>query len=143
MTANKPAATVEDLLANPHAFGFPNYAEYCKAPEKYKYTIGERLGHIDKSVHNFRNLVQKQRYRLGAFLVDKLEELERIAKNEGIDLMQCKLAPVVIRHAGGKVDIEVEFVPRTGLLDAKGTPVMKFFKRIFKREVSNEKASIT
>jgi hypothetical protein len=146
MTNKAAPASVEDLFSNPHAFGFPTFAEFAKEPDKYRYTLNERLGHIDKSVHNFRELVQKHRYRLGSWCVDTLEEIERIAKSEGVDLMRCKLAPVVERHAGGKVDIEIEFVPDTGVLDAGGKPVLRFFQRLFsgkKQGVKNEIAPIT
>lgn len=142
MTANNPA-TVEDLLSNPRRFGFPTFAEFSQNPDKYRYTLSERLGQIDQSTKVFKNLVQKQRYRLGRHVVKTLEEIERIAKEEGIDLMRCKLAPVVERHAGGKVDIEVEFVPDTGLLTDKGAPVLKFFQRVFKRGKKHDDAPAT
>ena len=131
MTEVKPAEDINELLKDPKKFGFPTFSEYANNPDKYVFTAGERLGHIDKSTHAFRHLVQKHRYRLGAWNVDTLEEIERIAKNEGVDLLKCKLAPTVIRNPGGKVDIEIEFVPDTGILDAGGKPVLKFFQRVF------------
>jgi hypothetical protein len=119
--------TVENVLANPKAFGFPTVQEFARNPDKYRDTLNAKMGRLDQSTQTFKHLVERQTYKIAGFEVKTLEEVERIAKGEGIDLKGCKFCPQVIPTVGGKCRIVIEFRATTlsRILDAMGSPFRK------------------
>ena len=120
--------TVEKLMADPAKYGFPTFAQFCRTPEKWRPdTEDDRLARVDRSTQTFKAIVSKQVYRVAGYDVATLEEAQRIARNEGVDLSKCKLCPLVVPEPGGKCKIVVEFLPKTEskILNANGTPFYK------------------
>lgn len=120
--------TVDDVLANPGKFGVPTFEEFSKNPAKYRDSVQARLGRIDKSSVTLNGLIEKQTYKVAGYECKTLEEAERIAKNEGIDLMRCKLCPQIVQGSmAGKYRIIVELKMPTysRIMDQFG----KFFRR--------------
>jgi hypothetical protein len=93
--------------------GFPSFEEFKRDPEKYRRSKDKWLAMIDRSVNNpaTRQLIEKQTYKLRGFSFDSLEKLERAAREEGVDIMKCKVMPQIIPQLAGKISILVTFVP--------------------------------
>lgn len=119
--------TVENVLANPSKYGFPTFQEFARKPAQWRDTLDDKLARFDGSSKLFKNLVEKQTYKISGYEVDTLEQVEHIAKNEGIDLNGCKFCPQVLPQGNGKCRIVVEF-KRQGMsriLDFMGRPFRK------------------
>lgn len=120
--------SVEDVLANPHKYGFPTIQEFAANPDKYRESLSKRLARVDQSSAVFKNSLERQTYKIAGFKVKTLEEVERIAREEGINLADCNFAPQVLPGSmPGKVEIMVEFKVKTTskLLDLLGRPFKK------------------
>ena len=112
--------TLENILANPAAFGLPTFHEFAKDPDAYSDSKNDRLGRVDRSSVIFKNLIEKQVYKIAGFEVKTLEEVDRIAREENIDLLQCKLVPEVAPTVAGKCNVVLEFKPKSQIVDNEG-----------------------
>lgn len=115
MNTNLNELTVEDVLENPTRFGMPTFEEFQKNPDKYKGRADEILESADKSttVKQFRDLIERQTY--SAFGFDcgtSLEKVERVILGEGYVLTDMQMVPRVSPEIGGKVRINIDFVPK-------------------------------
>lgn len=119
--------TVEELLGNPRKYGFPTFAEFAKNPDKFRTSSDDRLARVDESTQTFKHIVERQTYKILGYKVKTLEEVERIAKNEGFDLKNCKFVPQVIPTTAGKCEIIVEFRA------AKVSKILDAFGRFFRK----------
>lgn len=119
--------TAEDIMRDPNKYGVPTIHQFARNPEKYFDSNEDRMGRIDKSSELLKDVVEKQWYKLGKWKVDSLEKIERIAKEEGIDLANCKLCPQIVPSVAGKCDIIVEFKPKLAsrILDMFGRNIWK------------------
>lgn len=120
--------TVEEVLANPGKYGVPTVQEFAKNPDKWRDTLDKKLARFDQSTQTFKNIVEKQTYKIAGYEVRTLEEVERIARDEGIRLLDCNFAPQIVPSGNnGKCKIVVEF-RRKGL-----SRILDFAGRPFKR----------
>lgn len=104
---------IEDLLNDPHAFGVPTFEEFAKNPEAWRKASDEILKIVDaSSATGLKNLVVKQTYEVAGYKCKTLEEVERVAKNEGWDMLKMSIEPQIIPETGGKCTIHVKFVPQ-------------------------------
>lgn len=102
--------TPEEILEDPHKFGVPTYKEFLANRDKWTgNSLNDELGSIDNSTQlkDLRDKLKKQQYMFRGYLCATLEELDNIAKNEGVDLLQCKVEPQIIPGHGGDFDIVV------------------------------------
>jgi hypothetical protein len=103
--------TIEEIMENPKKYGAPTLEEFIRDREKNKVTVDSKLGMIDQSTKILKNKLIKQTYFFRGIFCDKLEEVEYIAINEGIDLKQCTISPQIVPQLGGKFSILVTITP--------------------------------
>ena len=106
--------TMEHVLSNPHAYGLPTMQEYMSNPDKYRKLFAGRtedsvLAGVDKSTLMFKNILKKQKYFFEGVVCKNLEQLQRVASGEGVDLVKCKIEPQAVREAGGAWILYVNF----------------------------------
>jgi hypothetical protein len=104
---------IQDLLANPKAYGLPTLEEFAAAPEKWRKAADDIFKTADiGSTMGLKNIVAKQTYEVSGYKCDTLEEVERVALNEGLDIKLLELKPQIIPLGGGKCNIHVVFAPK-------------------------------
>lgn len=102
--------TLDDIISNPKDFGAPTFEEFAKNPEKWKFASEHVLNMVDVgSLGPLKKFIAKQTYEIAGYKCDSLEEVERIAKNEGYDIRFLEINPQVIKEGGDKYSIHVVF----------------------------------
>lgn len=103
-------ATIDDVLADPAKFGAPSFDDFKKNREKYKGRDDDQLASADKGSTALNRHVRKHYYELNGHRTTKIEELERIARNEGYTLKELVFKPELIPLGEGeKCDIVIRF----------------------------------
>jgi len=116
-TPNYTTATVEDLLDNPTKYGAPTFEEFKRYPDRYRKRDDDALSSADVGSSNLAHLVKKQFYFLktasGRSIKCKtLEQVEHVAKQEGINLRLLEMRPELRQAGEGKFDVHVHFVTK-------------------------------
>jgi len=99
-------------------FGFPTFDEYRKNPDKWKKGLEEIFASVDASLQgDGRKYLVRQTYKWrDQYKCDSLEEVQRIAKNEGYTANELEICPIRFLTDGtsltGRVEIEVQFWPK-------------------------------
>jgi len=103
---------IEDLLNNPKAYGLPTLEEFAANPEKWRKAADQVLKSVDiGSTTGLKNMVVKQTYEVAGYKCSTLEEVERVALNEGWSLKNLEIKPNLIPLGGGKCDVHIVFTP--------------------------------
>lgn len=107
----------EDLLSDPSKFGFPTFEEFARDPERYLGREDEVLALADEGCSILRksNLVRKHVYEIEGFKCKSLEEVQKVAKSQGIPLTELDYSPVIIPRGAGQCDVLVKFIPKAEL----------------------------
>jgi hypothetical protein len=109
-----------DLL-NPHIHqqllnaGAPTFEQFKKDREKFLPQISgqEILASVDEGGKALKQSMNKRMmYEIEGYRCKTLEEVERVAKSQGIPIEALDYSPQVIPQAGHKCDILVKFVPK-------------------------------
>ncbi len=108
-------ASYSDVVSNPSSFGAPTFDEFRKNREKYIGRDDEALGQVDKLGDLTRKFVQKVIYEIEGYRCSTLEEVEKIASNQGIPLRELDYRPHVIPMGSGKWDAVVKFMPKKSM----------------------------
>lgn len=103
---------IEEIMSDPTAYGLPTFEEFAKNSEKYLGRDDEKLGLADAGSRNLEKHVQRHIYEIEGYRCKTLEEVERIAKSQGIPLRELDYQPMVQPTGGGKCDILVRFVSK-------------------------------
>lgn len=117
MTENAMAhfhdAQMEDLQTDPHRFGAPTFEEFCRNREKFMGRGDDIFTQVQNGSQVMRKMIKRQYYEIRGYKCNSLEEVERVAQNEGIALKDLSMRPELRQsYAEGKYDIVVEFVER-------------------------------
>jgi hypothetical protein len=107
-----------EFLVNRH--GFPTFDEFRKNPDKWRMREDELFASADASTQTFKQALQTQKYQWkDEYLCDSLEQVERIAKDEGFKISDLEMQPAVRTvngtSPGGPVEIIVRFWPKEEL----------------------------
>lgn len=103
---------VSEVLENPSYFGLPTFEEYAKNAEQFLGRDDEAFAQVDAGSKNLDRHVQRHVYEIEGYRCKTLEEVERVAKSQGIELGSLDYAPQVMPLGGGKCDILVKFVSK-------------------------------
>ena len=112
--------TVEKLAADPHRFGLPTFAEYCKNRDKWMGRPDDAMVSITEGPKNHRAGLQRIIYKIHGVTLPSEESVEAALGDHGyglddIDLKKqdsrLKKTIEVIPQGAGKYDIVVDFLP--------------------------------
>lgn len=114
---SKVPETIEEIMLDPHRYGMPTFDEFRKDPDKYRISRDDLLARADNSsTSDLRKFIRKQVYIWdNKHVVDSLEQLERICKEEGFEQHDLDMRPQIIPCSGvdkGKCDVAIVFVPK-------------------------------
>lgn len=114
------ATTIEDLMANPAAYGVPTFKQFQKAKEKFFGREDDQMISLTEGPQNFRRDLQKIIYKVHGVQLASEEEVEKALKDHGYSLADINLEKRDTRlkkdiqvhpKGGGKYDIIVNFLP--------------------------------
>ena len=114
-------ATVDDIINDPHAYGFYSFQEFARNPEKYIGKTDELFGRIDQSGETIKSYIRKHIYKFKKWKTKSLEELETIIKDHGFEIWDMDFKGDLINHHGGKCDCVIELFPKGEGKKAIGT----------------------
>lgn len=112
--------TIEDLQANPKAYGLPTFQEFAKSRDKYMGRDDDAMVSITEGPKSFRKDLRKIIFKIHGVKIESEESVERILGDHGYGLVdidlenrtsKLKRTINMIPQGAGKYDIEVDFLP--------------------------------
>lgn len=103
---------VGEVFDNPTAFGLPTFEEFVRDQDKYIEREDARFAEVDRGSRNLDRHIQKHIYEIEGYRCKTLEEVERVARSQGIPLKELDYKPQVVPSSAGKCDILVRFVSK-------------------------------
>lgn len=96
---------------------FPTFEDFCKDPDRWRNRKDSIFESADQSSQTFKKQVKSHRYSWkDQYLCESLEQIERIAKEEGFTPFDLEMSPHVKPMYGtdqkGKVEIIIQFWPK-------------------------------
>jgi hypothetical protein len=102
-----------EVLENPHYYGLPTFEEFAKNSEKYVGREDDAFAQVDAGSKQLDRHVKKHIYEIEGYRCKTLEEVEQVAKSQGIFSNGLEYQPQVIPLGGGRCDILVKFVSKS------------------------------
>lgn len=102
-----------ELISDPKKFGFPTFDEYVANREKFLGDSEEALSTADRGSTVLNRTVKRHIYEIEGYRCKSLEEVERIAKSQGIDIRALDYRPQLVQAGAGKFDVIVRFVSKS------------------------------
>lgn len=104
----------DDVIMNPHKYGMPTFAEFARDPEKYLGRPDEVLALADEGCSILRKgkALRRHQYEIEGYKCKTIEEVQKVAAQQGIPLETLDYRPQVLPQGCGKFDILVRFVPK-------------------------------
>lgn len=104
----------EAILENPKDFGLPTFEEFRRSPDKWLGSWEDTFDSAYKSSQDkfLRSHIQRHIYEIEGYKCKTLEEVEKVARSQGIDLRSLDYRPEMIPQGGGKWDVKVVFVSK-------------------------------
>ena len=112
-TAKIEDATWDEFSTKPEAFGFPSLERWKTEREKYLGRDDDTLASADKGSTLLSKSVKRHVYEIEGYRCKNLEEVERVAREQGINLKALDYRPQLVQAGAGKYDIIVRFVSKT------------------------------
>ena len=106
------SATTQDIMENPEQFGAPTLEQFRKRRDFYQKHSNTVFDRIDKGGKISNRFTKKQKFEIDGYRCNTLEEVEHVAKNEGIDLdavaknYTAEFQPL----GGGQADVLIRFM---------------------------------
>lgn len=101
-----------EIFDNPTDYGMPTFEEFAQNREKYMGNEDDRLREVDRGSQSMKN-VKRHIYEIEGYRCKSLEEVERIAASQGINLRELDYRPEVTQAGAGKFDVIVRFVSKS------------------------------
>ncbi len=104
------------LKNNPEKFGFPSAQQFISNPEKYIELFRGKETNVFDIVSNgstnagIRAATKSIKYTFRQYKSTRLEEIERIAKDSGVNLRQMQFKAVINNEGGQNGEIVVRFM---------------------------------
>ena len=101
-----------EIFDDPTSFGMPTFDEFCRNREKYMGRDDDRLREVDRGSQTMKR-VKRHVYEIEGYRCKSLEEVERVALNQGIKLRELDYRPEVTQAGAGQFDLIVRFVSKS------------------------------
>lgn len=105
--------TLEDVMADPKRYGAPTFQEFCKNPDAWRGKETFTLDSISNGSLVIQQLIKTMTYKIDGYKCRTLEEVEKIALNQGYDLRTLKMVPELEKDTAGKLECIVEVMPKS------------------------------
>lgn len=90
----------------------PSFKEFCRDPEKFLGRPDDVLSQVDKGGRGINAVTQRHVYEIEGYKCNTLEEVERVAKSQGIPVQSLDYQPQVMPNLGHKCDLKIVFIPK-------------------------------
>ena len=112
MSFNEEKEEQIDLMAIARAHGMPTFDQFYRDPSILLGRDDEILASADAGSRNLDRHVQRHMYEIEGYRCKTLEEVERVALSQGINIRELDYRPQVMPTGAGKCDILVRFVSK-------------------------------
>ena len=109
----------DDILENPQHYGMPSFEEFRKNPDKFRERWHGKTDDVLGCVSNgstldgLKSRLDKDEYYIWGYKARNLEEVERIAKAEGVRLNVLEPIPELIPTGhNGEAKMKVTFMTK-------------------------------
>ncbi len=106
-------SSIEDLIRNPSAFGAPTFEEFSRNREKWVGREDDKFSNVDRGSQILGKVAKKHVYEIEGFRCKTLEEVERVARQQGIPIKDLEYRAQLIPLGGGTADILIKFMSKT------------------------------
>jgi hypothetical protein len=116
------STTIQDLQANPKAYGLPTFQEFFKNISLFRRRPDEAMAVLDRGPTKFRKDLGKVKYKIHGVELSSQEQAETAILDAGYTLedleigrdgqkSRLKYDMRMIPQGAGKYDVEVNFLP--------------------------------
>lgn len=105
-------ATTDQVMDNPEYYGMPSFDSFKRNYEKFMGRDDDLLSQADKGSVFLKDVVQRHKFEIEGYRCDSLEEVERVALQQGIPIKELDFRPILIPTGGGKADVLIKFVSK-------------------------------
>ncbi len=117
-----PVTRIEDLIANPKAYGLPSFEDFQRNPDLFRIRKDASMISLDRGPTSFRKDLGKVKYKVHGVDLKSQEEAETAILDAGYSLEDLELGRDgkssrlkyemnMIPQGGGKYDVEVNLLP--------------------------------
>lgn len=103
---------LDDILKDPKKFGLPTFDEFKKNPEKYL-PHGDVFAQVDEAGRALKPYLKKVIYEIEGYRCKTLEEVERVARSQGIPIADLDYRAVAVPQSSYTCDVLVRFLPKS------------------------------
>jgi hypothetical protein len=107
---SKPLDSIDDVYENPADYGAPTFEEFKRNREKYMGRDDDALASVSAGGEVSNRFTQKHVYEIEGYRCKTLEEVERIASQQGIPLRSLDFRAMLIPQGAGKGNLLIKFV---------------------------------
>lgn len=104
--------SIDDIYDNPHDFGAPTLEEFAKNREKWMGRDDDALISVTEGGQGIKKDYRRHQYEIEGYRCRTLEEVERIARSQGIPLRELDYRATLIDTGSGKNDVLVKFISK-------------------------------
>jgi len=99
----------EDLEKNPNKYGVPTFEQFAKNPGFFRVNPEEAFLHAETGSTIFKKHI-KYRFFIDGYECKSIEEVERIAVDQGYRREDLDICPEIIPAGGGRAEFHVKFI---------------------------------
>lgn len=104
--------SIDDIYDNPHDFGAPTLEEFAKNREKWMGRDDDALISVTEGGQGIKKDYRRHQYEIEGYRCRTLEEVERIARSQGIAIRDLDYRAILIDQGCGKNDVLVKFMKK-------------------------------
>lgn len=106
------SATTQDIMEQPEKFGAPTLEQFRKKRDFYQKNHNSVFGRIDTGGKITNRFTKKQKFEIDGYRCNTLEEVERVARDMGLNLdaIAKEYKAEFIPLGGGQADVLVRFM---------------------------------
>lgn len=107
-----PHTTLEDIQANPEAFGVPTFEDFSRNRKKFVRGEEDTLEQVERGSQNLGKIAKKYIFEIEGYRCKTLEEVQRVASSQGIPMKELDYTAQIVPIGGGNGDILVKFMSK-------------------------------
>lgn len=103
---------IDDIYENPTDFGLPTFEDFKKNKEKLVGREDDALSSVSRGGEISNRFTQKHVYEIEGYRCKSLEEVERVAKEQGVPLRSLDFRAMLIPQGAGKGNLLIKFMSK-------------------------------
>jgi hypothetical protein len=107
---SRTPGSTDDIYENPADYGAPTFEEFKRNREKYMGRDDDALASVSAGGEVSNRFTNKHIYEIEGYRCKSLEEVERVAREQGIPLRSLDFRAMLIPQGAGKGNLLIKFV---------------------------------